>query len=1052
MLKIYNRQNEPLAYFEDYNNLHITHKIDMDDKTLEFDVSIRDFNDIGIELEGYIETEDDKFVIREIRKKSNGTASVIAQKNVETLEGKAFKTFETVEKTIAEALPLAFSGTGFTLGTVASSVSNKRRTLRLTNTSSFEVMKQAAATYRIEYKINCSTKVVDVYEEVGSDKGAYATDELNLKTLEVSSNTHTFYTELEAYGKDGMTFESINQNKNYVTNYQYSSKSKRYIWKDERYTVKESLLEDAIAKLNDMSKPYTSYSADIVDFAKLTPDYDLLAFEVGDTITLIDTASGTREKQRIVEISSYPDSPDRNQCVLANTTLTFEELSDKYNSAATTIENITSDNGTVNGSTINSINSSQIADFNNAVANHASITTLDSQYVNVSGRLTAAEADIGTLTANVGEFETLATNKFTAVEATIGDLTAGKIDAGFGRIDTLESTYANIKHVLAGNVGAGEVTTIVLNATNSSIDSQFIRNLVAQNVTVADLLAGKISTSKFLVGSDSGNLSITDNTILIKDDQDHPRVQIGEDQSGNYSIVIYDATGQGQLFNENGITESGISDGLIKNAKIANDANISAGKLDIQSLFTAMNGSSYSLKANKIYLDNEGQSLSVAFTEMSSDVSGAVSTAQNAESTAQSALAAIQGISTLDALSAMLSNDAHTVHTYNDGTGGDYTNAWTKITVYLGDVDVNRDTVFMVRPSDGITGTWNPSTYIYKVNAMANNDEYVDFEGVYGSGERYLLSRNGNNYTTRSGNQLTIPSGGSHITKRFSLSKAPDGHIGVSYDINASVPFISRNTTYNEDFDETITYAPESVNFTLIENDNGVMSSVLGFFYIYESNDYVHFTQKYESASPETVCTYTPTVNSALKAIKCIFKNIDLVELDSQIVNVIGNADSLKSSILTTHQHVATLEASAERFEVGFQDIDTKFAADYANDLAYQFNWSIDGDNVTLTAHVYAVDPDTLRRTEVTNNYPDNFFYWTTTYQDIQNEGDSMSSDVQMDVPLGSGKTITINTSQLGLTGNVDGWFAPFIPAYLTSRTGKYYTTRNGNKLMTITY
>ena len=77
----------------------------------------------------------------------------------------------------------------------------------------------------------------------------------------MQSNTYDFCTELEPYGKDGLSIENSNNGKNYVSNYQYSAKKKRCIWKDERYTDATSLQEDAEAKLAEMSKPYTSYSA-----------------------------------------------------------------------------------------------------------------------------------------------------------------------------------------------------------------------------------------------------------------------------------------------------------------------------------------------------------------------------------------------------------------------------------------------------------------------------------------------------------------------------------------------------------------------------------------------------------------------------------------------------------------------------------------------------------------------------------------------------------------------------------------------------------------------
>ena len=48
----------------------------------------------------------------------------------------------------------------------------------------------------------------------------------------------------------------------------------------------------------------------------------------------------------------YPDEPDRNTCEIANTTLSFEDVQKEFQDASDTVNNITTDNGTVDGSTI----------------------------------------------------------------------------------------------------------------------------------------------------------------------------------------------------------------------------------------------------------------------------------------------------------------------------------------------------------------------------------------------------------------------------------------------------------------------------------------------------------------------------------------------------------------------------------------------------------------------------------------------------------------------------------------------------------------------------
>ena len=151
------------------------------------------------------------------------------------------------------------------------------------------------------------------------------------------------------------------------------------------------------------------------------------------------------------------------------------------------------------------------------------------------------------------------------------------------------------------------------------------------------------------------------------------------------------------------------------------------------------------------------------------------STANAASNAAQNALSVLNGISTLDALGAALSNDAHVVHTNTDGTGGDYSECKTQMTVYLGDTDVSYDCVFTVTQSAGITGKWDAATATYFVTAMSTSDGYVDIDALYGTGDRYLTTRKGLRITTRSGKYMVVKSGGSHIRKRFSISKAPDG-------------------------------------------------------------------------------------------------------------------------------------------------------------------------------------------------------------------------------------------------------------------------------------
>jgi hypothetical protein len=118
--------------------------------------------------------------------------------------------------------------------------------------------------------------------------------------------------------------------------------------------------------------------------------------------------------------------------------------------------------------------------------------------------------------------------------------------------------------------------------------------------------------------SEDGSLLISDETIQISDDA-RVRVQIGKDASNDYSINIWDASGN-LMFSKGGITDAAIKDAIIRNDMVSDTANIAAHKLDIDSLFEEINGSSNTIKSTKVYLDDEKQTLDVAFKSMTTDV------------------------------------------------------------------------------------------------------------------------------------------------------------------------------------------------------------------------------------------------------------------------------------------------------------------------------------------------------------------------------------------------------------------------------------------------
>lgn len=322
-MQIFNDKKQRVGILKGFKDRKIVKTLNSGDRELSFKYPSDGEKVDQLKEEYYIRTKDDEYVIR---KKKTGVQfnEYTAQLNVEELEGAVFPYgFESKEQTIRACLEFAFEGTGWKVG--ACQITKKRTINKDEETNAWDVLQDCLSTYRVECKIRSLEKTIDIYEQIGADRGRYFIEGLNLKKLTVTSDTYDFYTRLIPLGKDGIGIEWLG--KPYLENYQYSSKIKTYVWSDERYTNTTSLIEDGIAKLEEMSKPYVAYKADVIDLARQSKKYSsVFDFDIGDTVWMISKSTKTKEKQRIVKLTEYPESPQSNTVELSNATKTFAEV------------------------------------------------------------------------------------------------------------------------------------------------------------------------------------------------------------------------------------------------------------------------------------------------------------------------------------------------------------------------------------------------------------------------------------------------------------------------------------------------------------------------------------------------------------------------------------------------------------------------------------------------------------------------------------------------------------------------------------------------------
>ena len=326
MLQIYDAQKTKIGAIEDPDDLKITKTLSSGDKQISFSYPKDGIAAKILKEENYIRTKTDEYVIKE---KSTGDEknSYVAVLNIEELESCEFLYgFLTETQTVRACLEFAFEGTEWTVGDCTPT---KRRTINIEETTNaWDVLQEVLDTYRCECRIDSIAKTVHIYEAIGQDRGAYFVEGLNLRKLKLKSDTYDFYTRIYPVGKDGITPEIL-LGVPYIENHQYSEKVISKYWKDERYTVTTNLIEDATAKLEEASRPYTAYTADVSDLAAQKEEYSILTYDIGDTVWIVSETEQTKEKQRIVKMTEYPAHPEKNTCEMSSVSKTFAQLQEE---------------------------------------------------------------------------------------------------------------------------------------------------------------------------------------------------------------------------------------------------------------------------------------------------------------------------------------------------------------------------------------------------------------------------------------------------------------------------------------------------------------------------------------------------------------------------------------------------------------------------------------------------------------------------------------------------------------------------------------------------
>lgn len=648
-LEVYDINKNILAVLSDKTpftarDLRITHSIN-ETSSVGLNMSCRNEKYKYLTNENLIKFEGEYYSI----KKSNvddASRNLVIECEHEScsLKDKLSGKIEKISETAGDLITLVLAGTGWVFG-VTDIPNTKKRHLITNELSVFGNLVEIATNFNARLKFSTNIvngveiKSVSLYANP-IDNGRYVKRGRDLKSVNISYDSTNLTTRLYVYGKNddttGNEISMMSANPTslpYVDNFSY--------FKDLGYTDsqiqanKDKFVKELTIRNNQLYTPKAVYDFAVEEVARLCypkieaevnimdlsvlPEYLLKPIEMGETVWVFNKDINLILKAEIVSIDKSYDNPLDITIGISNI---IEKNSILKNMVETsnTVDKITdATTNKIHGMYIKdaTIGSAQIgtAVIDDAHIKKLSATTIDVETIN------GKNANLQNIMTNFikgenGEFinltaENVKIDNAVIKDANIEDLTAEKI-----KVNLLEGNTAILQNILANFISGNSGEFIHLTGSNAIFANAIIKDAMIDTVNASKMRAGTLDTNLVNILSENGNLSIKDNTIQIKDANKTVRVQIGKDGNNDYSIYVWDSSGN-IMFTPNGLTENGIKSGIIRNDMISDGANIAGDKLNIGSVIESINNdNTTTLKSSKVLLDTEGQSLEVAFNTL----------------------------------------------------------------------------------------------------------------------------------------------------------------------------------------------------------------------------------------------------------------------------------------------------------------------------------------------------------------------------------------------------------------------------------------------------
>ena len=327
------------AVLENAFDIMVTSEVNGAD-TLEFKLPFRDSKRPHLDNEKQVQIVNDVYRIRTLTddKGADGkvVTSVYAEAAFYDLAFSVEKAAANFNADTAEA-PMAYAleGTDWSVGNVTVWT---KRTWQSTEKNALSILRQVQNIHGGDLIFDCANHLVHLLAFGGTDSGVLFAYRKNMKSIQRVVDTRSLVTRLYAYGKDGMTFASINGGKEYVESYAYTDEVRTSTLDCSSFTNPYQMLEFAEMRLADYAKPRISYVLSAMDLSVLT-GYKHETWDLGDIVTVDDRDLNLSVKTRIVRRQYNLQEPWNTVLELSTTLRELGDSSAQWDKAADVLSN-----------------------------------------------------------------------------------------------------------------------------------------------------------------------------------------------------------------------------------------------------------------------------------------------------------------------------------------------------------------------------------------------------------------------------------------------------------------------------------------------------------------------------------------------------------------------------------------------------------------------------------------------------------------------------------------------------------------------------------------